>query len=383
MAKGIWIRKRSGRKEVWITFKDQQGRKRREKIGPDTTQFRRLAKEALQKRLGEVVEGRYFPERAIKSITFGEMAKKYLEVWAVNKSRFAADRMPPLLLEWKDRRLTDISTADILGFYNKKAKDGSYGNANRYLTLIKSIFNRAIEWGDYRGVNPACKVPVHREPPHRTRYLEDGEIEKFLKACDARLRPLAICAILTGLRRGELFGLRWENIDLRQRLLHVLKSKSGKAREIYIVPQLEDLLLGLEPKKEGLVFTLPYGTFRKLFDAAVEDSGVKAFHWHDLRHTFASHFIMKNADLPALQKILGHSTPTMTLRYAHLSQGHIKTEMEIFAASIPALQTAPIKEIGHQNGHQARAIVEARVVDAGETVVKSNEVTAFGQLAQR
>ncbi len=311
-----------------------------------------MAKEVLHKRQAEVVEGRYFPERKKVKITFGEMCEKYLRLWAVNKSSFAKDRMAPLLREWKNRRLTDISTADIQGFYNKKkAPDGSCGNANRYLTLIKSIFNRAIDWDDFQGVNPACRVLRKADPSHRTRYLENKEIEDFLTVCDPRLKPLVVCAILTGMRRGELFGLRWENINLRQRLIHVLKSKSGKAREIPIVPQLEDMLLGLGPLPDGPIFTLPYGTFRKLLDDAITKSGVKKFHWHDLCHTFASHFIMKNADLPALQKILGHSSPSMTLRYANLSQGHIKTEMEIFAASIPALQSFAPVEIGHHVGH--------------------------------
>jgi len=64
-------------------------------------------------------------------------------------------------------------------------------------------------------------------------------------------------------------------------------------------------------------------------------AGLRDVHVHDLRHTFASHFIMRTNDLPALQKLLGHSTPAMTLRYAHLSKGHLASEMAAFESAVP------------------------------------------------
>jgi len=160
-------------------------------------------------------------------------------------------------------------------------------------------------------------------------------MERLLAAVHPRLYPVLLCALLTGMRRGEILGLTWENVNLEHGTIYLLKTKSGKPREIPIQAKLRDLLMGLKPQATGSVFNLPLIMLLRYFKKALERSGISYFRFHDLRHTFASHFIMQTNNLPALQKILGHSTPAKTQRYAHLGPGHLASEMAAFESAIP------------------------------------------------
>ncbi|HAH32877.1 MAG TPA: hypothetical protein DCL44_11255 [Elusimicrobia bacterium] len=97
----------------------------------------------------------------------------------------------------------------------------------------------------------------------------------------------------------------------------------------------------LEPTDK--VFNVPDITLRRYFGKCLEAAGIVGFRFHDLRHTFASHFIMKTGNLPALQKILGHASPIMTQRYAHLSSGYLQAEMRAFNTCMPITQESAPK----------------------------------------
>ncbi|HOW89608.1 MAG TPA: site-specific integrase, partial [Elusimicrobiales bacterium] len=153
--------------------------------------------------------------------------------------------------------------------------------------------------------------------------------------CPPRLVPVVVCALTTGMRRSELLNLDWRDIDFASNTIQVLKSKSGKSREIPVMPALRTLLENLGPKSHGNVFKMPYITLRRLYHKALGSACITSFRFHDLRHTFASHFAMKTGDLPALQQILGHASIQMTLRYAHLSDKHIAEKMVLLSKSLP------------------------------------------------
>jgi len=143
---------------------------------------------------------------------------------------------------------------------------------------------------------------------------------------------IATLAPLTGMRRGEIVNLRWEHIDLANGVIHVLQTKSGEPREIPIAPKLRALLDSMRKGDGGRVFALSTRVINTRFSMALKLAGITNFRFHDLRHTFASHFIMRTNDLPATQKLLGHHSPRMTLRYAHLSKGHLKVGIQLFDA---------------------------------------------------
>ena len=307
-----------------------------------------------------VAEGREFPARRAKGRTFEEAVSRYWELHGQHLlSRSWPCMVRQLRAHFKARRLADIGAADVQRYYNMVAARTSNSTANRHLTLLRSIFNKAKAWGDFHGDNPCGAVKKQREAPHRLRYLAQEEIEALLGFAHPRLYPVLVCALLTGMRRGEILGLAWENISLDRDILYVLKSKSGKPREIPIAGKLRDVLAGLGPKPRGPVFDLPVIMLRRHFDKALKKSGIFDFRFHDLRHTFASYFIMRTNNLPALQNLLGHSTPLMTQRYAHLSRGHLAASMAAFESTIPvkpgfpALQVAPILHQPLLLGYQA------------------------------
>lgn len=336
----------------WIDYRID-GHRVREKIGPTWS----LAKEVLHKGLTEKCESKFFPERAANNTTFQKIADKYVELHGQYlKSHTWKWMLPKIAAVFGKRKINDIKTGEIQQFYNEITNRTSAANATRHLVIICAIFNKALAWGDFYGRNPCLGVIKGRQAANRLRYLTLGEIRILLKYAPARLYPVLVCALLTGMRRGEILNLRWEHIDLNSRIIYILQSKSGKPREIPMASQLRDELLTLGPMESGIIFPLPIIMLHRFFDKTLKEANITGFRFHDLRHTFASHYIMRTHDLPALQGILGHSTPAMTMRYAHLSQGHLASNMAAFESTMPVKQLILAQNItldGHPGGHQA------------------------------
>ncbi|MBI2071322.1 MAG: tyrosine-type recombinase/integrase [Elusimicrobia bacterium] len=319
------------------------GRRIRESAGPSKS----FAKEALAKRKTEIAEGKFFPQRQKETISFAEMCGLYWELYAKHKRgainsrslRNARHYIQRITVAFGDKKLDAVKTTDVLSYLTKLREHNSPATFNRHLAIIKSVFNRAIEWGKFMGPNPAVKIKKLQENNKRLRYLSKEEIPRLLESCHPRLFPLLACALWTGMRRGEILDLKWENVDLERRLLYVLESKSGKAREIPIAPTLARVFVSMGPKTMGPVFHVPIIMIARYFDQALTRAGIRDFRFHDLRHTFASHFIMKTQDLPALQKILGHASPMMTQRYAHLATGHLAVNMAKFDSGMDTFWT--------------------------------------------
>ena len=128
-------------------------------------------------------------------------------------------------------------------------------------------------------------------------------------------------------------------VDFARGVLRLEQTKSGRRREIPMNQAVDAALSGLAgPKAEGgVVFRKAdgseWGSIRTAFEGALREAKIEAFRFHDLRHTFASHFMMSTGDLPALQKILGHATLAMTMRYAHLAEGHVRAAMNALTFS--------------------------------------------------
>ncbi len=129
------------------------------------------------------------------------------------------------------------------------------------------------------------------------------------------------------MRNGEVLSLKWKNIDLKHGFILLDTTKNGERREIPINSTLMSVFQRVQRRLDvPYVFFdnagNPYKDVRKSFDTACRKAGIKDFHFHDLRHTFASHLVMAGVDLVAVKELLGHKTLTMTLRYAHLAPSH-------------------------------------------------------------
>jgi integrase len=240
--------------------------------------------------------------------------------------------------------LTSLDVSRVDAFVARRAHL-SPKTVHNHLTLLISMLRLAVDLGWLRSVPRIKKPKIVLDADYR--YLRsDQEIADFLRAAQAEDEHVYVMysmAVYTGLRAGELAGLRWSDIDLKRRLITVRRSytgatKSGRIRHVPILDPLLPLLRAWRLRHPGsLVFTNRDGRMqgksarvfqevlhRVLGRAGFESpvvSGKRRWYitFHGLRHTFASHWMMRGGDLFKLQKILGHSSIEMTMRYAHLA----------------------------------------------------------------
>ena len=159
-------------------------------------------------------------------------------------------------------------------------------------------------------------------------WLEATEEAALLTACRAsqtkHLAGVVTVALETGLRYGEIMTLTWDRVDLSRGVLMLERTKSGKRREVPMRPVVDAVFAAMPEPRVGLVW--PDKSIRTAFENAVATAGLTDFTFHGCRHHFASWF-MRGGQLESLRLILGHKDLTMTLRYAHLSPGHLRAEM--------------------------------------------------------
>src|SRR5258708_4587020 len=149
-----------------------------------------------------------------------------------------------------------------------------------------------------------------------------------------------ILAAHTGLRRGSLFNLRWDQIDLEHRVLRIPWTKSGRPLSVPLNTTAHDTLKGLhEARDPGSPYVFPHRSgpnagapvmdIKNGFYAALALAKIEDFTWHDLRHTFASWLMMRGASLRSVAELLGHQSMKMTMRYAHLSPAFLSAEVRL------------------------------------------------------
>ena len=197
---------------------------------------------------------------------------------------------------------------------------------NRNLARLKHLFKTAIKW-EYLYENPAQPVKLLRENNRRIRYLTKDEIDHLMTVSSQHLKPILVMAINTGMRRGEIFNLQWNHVDLKNRIIEVADAKNGARRFTHINDTLLNTLQ-LLPHRIDTPYVFPgknggrLTDIKKPFLNARKRAGLDDVRFHDLRHTFASHLVMAGVDLTTVKELLGHKSTKMTERYSHLSPKH-------------------------------------------------------------
>jgi len=180
-------------------------------------------------------------------------------------------------------------------------------------------------------------IKLLKEPPERVRYLETWEVQRLLAECSEHLRPIVLCALHTGMRKGEILNLKWENLDLDNRMILLEKTKNNRRRMIplsgILYPELRDL-----PRRGEYVFCNEKGEkFKKIdkgFWAACGRAKIKDFRFHDLRHTSASYLTMSGCNIRTVQQLLGHTTIRTTVKYSHLSKEYLEEAVNLVGARL-------------------------------------------------
>jgi integrase len=195
------------------------------------------------------------------------------------------------------------------------------------------MFTLAIKWGQ-ASENPVKQVKYFPVNSQRLRFLSIDEERRLMAVCDSRIKPIVLTALKTGMRKGEILGLMWEQVDFENRMITVKDSKNREPRKIPMNPGLTELLQSIRIGSQGAhVFNNEHGriynTIRGPWGKALKKAGIIDFRFHDLRHTFASRLVMAGVDLVTVKELLGHKSINMTMRYSHLSQDHKRKAVEL------------------------------------------------------
>jgi integrase len=327
-------------KDWYISYYEPSGRRIRRRIGSS----KKLAEAALKKIEVEIAEGKYLDIRKQGRIKFEDFLDEYFKLHSRNLKSGEKNHMTyggQFKQIFGGKFLSEIKVVDIEQFKTQQLKDSAPATVNRKVSFLRSVFNKAIAWDKYHGINPVSKVKFLKENNTRLRYFEKGEIVRLLSNCEGSLKQIVSIALNTGMRRGELFNLKWADVDFAIKVIYLRETKSGESREIPMNEEVYKILKGMakNPKSEH-VFCHENGQrildIRKSFWTALEKSDIKDFHFHDLRHTFASQMVMSGIDLNTVRELMGHHSLEMTLRYAHLSPGHKRRAVDILGQNINA-----------------------------------------------
>src|SRR5437763_541453 len=232
------------------------------------------------------------------------------------------------------------------------------------MCVLSKIFSLAVD-AELLDDNPCRRVKKLRTANQRVRYLSNAEEEAIFKEVKGQdwVKNIIVMAINAGMRRGELFDLKWFDVDFNRRIVHVRQSKSGRPRVIPLNSTTQTLLGGL-PKTSEYVFPSPKKSERRVndvgrqFERAVKNAKIADFHFHDLRHTAATRMADAGADPFTLAAILGHSDIRMTARYTHATDEAKRRAVDRL------VKPASISDAAEPANHNLRA-VENHVVASG------------------
>ncbi|MCX5657771.1 MAG: site-specific integrase, partial [Candidatus Omnitrophica bacterium] len=259
-------------------------------------------------------------------------------------------------------------------YKTERIKQVSPATNNREVACLKCILNKAVEWGKLKD-NPIKKVKLFRENNKRLRYLEKEEIIRLLANCNRHLRSMVVVALNTGMRKGEILGLKWHDVDFRQGIIYLLDTKNGEKREIPMNEQAKTALIRVRKHPDSPhIFCKgdgkPFGNVRKSFYTALKKSGIIDFRFHDLRHTFASQLVMSGVDLNTVRELMGHKSLEMTLRYSHLSPDHKKRAVDILGKRMDTFWTPEVKL---ESMHKGELVVSGYKLTNKQTCPSSSD----------
>jgi len=336
MAKGIYQRKGLNGDVTYYIRYQYDGTDIKERVGRRSRGFtREMAKDALKSRLGDVARGHFNLEKVRKPVPFSKLAERYREFASRYKRGWQEEKyiVEEFAKLFGETPLAQITTWQIEKWKGGHGKTLNLATVNRRLTVIKHMFKKATEW-DLTKNNPAAAVKRFTITSERTRFLSRDEIQRLLQECEKQvtspwLLPLATLALNTGMRQGEQLSMKWENVSLERGSITIIQSKTLRPKTIAINDEAREALNWLQENRYGeLLFMWPWGqpigkvTVYDAFKKACSAAGITDFHFHDLRHTFASHLVMAGVDLVTVKDLLGHKTINMTNRYTHLAQEH-------------------------------------------------------------
>ena len=306
------------------------------KTVPDLT----TAKNIEAKIKSELISGDYYNRRkaAKRNIKYEAFIReKYIPF---EKGKKSLDTEILLLNKWilpilGDKNLPNISPFDIEKVKKTMFDAGKSPRTIKYvLDIIQHSINKAIEWGIYNKSNPVNKVKKPKMNNRRIRFLTPKEAKILLDAIKKRSQityEICLLSLYTGMRAGEIFNLKFGDVDLENGLIHIKDAKNGEDRVAYITDEIRGIFESKSGKPDEYVFKDANGDkikkVSKTFSRVVKELGLNdgitdrrdKVVFHTLRHTFASWLAMSGTPIYTIKELMGHKSLNMTERYSHLS----------------------------------------------------------------
>ena len=328
----------------WIAFNFNRCRYR--KRSPDNSHKGAVAYELLIRQ--RLARGEPLTEKKQETIyRFKEIALQWLDVYVKNnnkQSEFVNRRYAlngNLIPYFGSKDISKISTYDIEEYkqYQLQKRNLSPKSINNYLCILSRCLKSAQEWGI---IKDFPKIKLLKVPPQKYDYLTEQEAERLLQHSTGVWHDMILLAVRTGLRFGELIALKWEDINLMERLLIVNRSivrgiegspKNNKSRTIPLTLSVCQMLNnrihnGKYVFQYDNSLPLQYNICRNRLHEICELAGLRKMNWHMLRHSFASHLAGKRNSIVAIKELMGHSDIKTTMRYAHVNLPVLQNTIE-------------------------------------------------------
>ncbi len=302
-----------------------------------------------------------------KQVLFGDFADEYLAYSQTNKAKRTYERdvvsLKRLRKFFGTMQLPHITNHDIERYKRVRTKEKvSPRTVNIELRCLSNMFNKCVEW-HYLHRSPFSGVKLLRVEKKEPRFLTREEITSLLLAAPPWLEAIIVVLLNTGLRDGERRRLQFNDIDFKRKRIRVIATKTNTIRYVPMNHEVEQKLRWLSkfyiaqnctktfkeiihPRlacQKNYVFCNEDGSavesIRKSFVRACKKANLENVTIHTLRHTFASHLVMSGVDLKSVQQLLGHSTITTTMIYAHLTPEHLAGTVE----KLPWLKNEEVK----------------------------------------
>lgn len=329
----------------YVTYRDASGKFIYEKVGWGSEGYTAaLASQLRGERLRLIRHGEELPrERKKKGVLFSELWDRYDTWLQANKSDPRHDRCTyriHLQGRFSGKTLDQVVPLDLERMKDDLHREGKAAATIKHcLVLVRQLFNKAIAWELWEGRNPVSAIKLPKLNNERQRFLTVEEAERLMAELEKRspqTRNIAFLSLYTGLRAGEIFGLKWHDVDSKNGIIHVT-GKGGGQEKVYMTDSVKRLFDQIgEGNPDDPVFKVRGGgkehikEVSKAFFKAVESAGLnegivdplQKVTFHTLRHTFASWLALRGTPLFTIRELMRHKDIRMTMRYSHLIPDH-------------------------------------------------------------
>ncbi|WP_337918432.1 tyrosine-type recombinase/integrase [Pseudaminobacter soli (ex Zhang et al. 2022)] len=221
------------------------------------------------------------------------------------------------------RKLSTVTKADFAAYRDRRLVSISANSLSRQISPLRAMFEVARhEWNLPLRGNPLAKLKLGSTGGRRQRRIGAEELDVLIRAAKQTrnpfILPMILLALETGMRRGELIGLEWENIDFRSRTAFLPMTKNGESRFVPLSPKALEVF-GTLPVTDTRIFpALTGNAVRLAWERMRKRAGLEDLHFHDLRHEAVSRFFEKGLSIPEVALVSGHKDPRALFRYTHM-----------------------------------------------------------------